>query len=419
MSQNLADDLKLNEPLLTTVGRGLRTGTDAAGVVGSNIASAADSAPKLIGIPAAGIANFMARSKQQLQAGFNDTPVPAPVSSYQAKSFSDLFGGSTPATAAPLNPSRPATSTAPTTTVGASPASSYVPGAGLPSAAEVASDRARANASQNASDAALGVSGTGGAHIGVTRQANGVLSFSGSGGDGSGGVVYTGLPNFKSQQGGAGQGAVDFGGQAFHPAQQAIASGQGFGAPQTPLATAQGLAEKIASGAGGPVGVAQNHLALQALSGVLSTTIQGQSSQATARIGAGAQRYAADRGFDENAARVGAELAGQNVQKQIHAQGNVTALEGQKIRAAAINRAGSRRLASSQADHQEAVNQMAALAYSGKNPDGTPATPAQSAVYLQRARDSASLATGNGLNQVSGIQQLQNQGMLDPNSLGN
>ncbi len=441
MAQNLAGFYKQNAgpPLLTTVGAGLRTGADTA----TDIAQAAeakrraalavtgvvaDSAPKVLGVPMAGIANFMQNAKNQLQAGYNGTSVPATVSPFTALSGTQLLGlgnaNAAPVSAAGIPSTLPAS--APIAAPAALPPlrsnTSYTQGAGLPSDTQIASDKVRASTAQAASDAAMGISSTPAvapANINVARQANGILGFSGSGGNATGGVVYTGLPKWTSQGGGAGQGSVDVGGESFRPAQQAIVSGQGWNAGSTPLALAQKYAAAIAAGEGGPVGVANNHMALQALAPMLTQTMLGQTQLGVAGLGAQTQRYAADLGERENAARVGMGYGEQETQKQIEAERAAAGINQAQIRGQYMSRAGQTRLASAQAEQQERINALTHLYTSGTNPDGTKATPAQRANYIEQARQLSQLRTGTNLGTVEGMQALsqaaQTGGMPNPN----
>lgn len=191
---------------LQTLGQDVRAGADGVGRGMQAFGAAVNQAPKVVGAPAAGVANAIAKGVANFQTGF--TGEQHKPQSFEALTLGQMWDRTmkpgAPAAAAPL--AVPAT--APTVR---RPETTYTPGAGLPSAAQVASDKARASTAQAASDMRLsaqpGVSGQP-TNINVRRQPNGVLEFSGTGGDGTGAVSYTGLPKWTSAQGGAGKGSV-------------------------------------------------------------------------------------------------------------------------------------------------------------------------------------------------------------------
>ena len=302
---------------MQTLGQDVRAGADGVGRGMQAFGAAMNQAPKVVGAPAAGVANAIAKGVANFQTGL--TGEQHKPQSFEALTLGQMWDRTmkpgAPAAAAPL--AVPAT--APTVR---RPETTYTPGAGLPSAAQVASDKARASTAQAASDMRLsaqpGVSGQP-TNIGVRRQANGVLEFSGQGGgDGTGAVTYSGLPNWKSAQGGAGQGSADFGGQAFKPAQAAVA------AANSPMTAYSETADAIGRGEGGAVGVAQNKAKLAALAPLLERQMANENSTGVAKIGAETTRRGQDLGLKGEMARVDASIYGTDVGAQ-------TAREAQDI----------------------------------------------------------------------------------------
>lgn len=318
MAQNLRDFYASaqTEPVLTTIGRGVRPMASALQerdqikkTLPALAGALANQAPKVLGVPAAGIANAASRGIADFQTGFTGQKYRP--QQFEAKSFTDLFASQKPA-AAPL--------AAPPAGLPRfqRPETTYTPGAGLPSAAQVASDKARASTAQAASDMRLsaqpGVSRQP-TNIGVRRQANGVLEFSGQGGgDGTGAVSYSGLPNWTSAQGGAGQGAADFGGQAFKPAQAAVAQTNRDNA--SGMTEYKALADKIGRGVGGAVGVAQNKAQLAALAPMIERQMANENAMGVAKLGAETTRRGQDQGLKGEMARVGATNFGTTVGAQ-------------------------------------------------------------------------------------------------------
>lgn len=325
MAQNLKDFYKENqtEPVLTTVGRGMRPMTDALQerdrikkTLPVIAGALANQAPKVLGVPAAGIANAASRGIADFQTGFTGQKYRP--QQFEAKSFSDMFGGQK-AMAAPIAATPPVA--APTAPV-AKPAatSSYVPGTGLPSAAQVASDKSRALLAQAASDERLGLTAPAApTTIDVKRQPNGILSFTGSG-DGAG-VKYSGMPNWTSQRGGAGQGAVGQGFNLGEQNQRMAAALQGIQAMDQQK-KADSMIDAMASGAGGPIGVAQNKLAMGALGPLLERQMANESAMGINRVNAETQRRGQDLGLTgelarASASRYGTEVGAKNAAQQL------------------------------------------------------------------------------------------------------
>lgn len=320
MAQNLRDFYKENqsEPVLTTVGRGVRP---AANVLREQaqirkalpvLAGAlANQAPKVLGVPAAGVANAVSRGIADFQTGFTGQRYRP--QQFEAKSFTDLFGGQKPAAAAPAAVPTVATPAEP-----ARPAAlAYTPGAGLPSMSQVASDKARANAAQTASDSQLGITPQAQpTNINVRRQPNGVLAFSGAGGaGGAGGVNYTGLPSWTSAQGGAGQGAV---GSGFNLAEQNARMATALQGIQSmdQQTKANEMIDAMASGAGGAVGVARNKAAMQALGPLIERQMSNENATGVAKLGAETTRRGQDKSLQGEMARIGASIYGTDVGAQ-------------------------------------------------------------------------------------------------------
>lgn len=269
-------------------------------------------------------------------------PVPAPASPMSA-----LIGTS-------LAPSLQSPAAAPAV---ARPATTYVPGVTLPSAAQVASDKARAAAAQSASDAALGIGSP--ASINVSRQPNGVLSFSGTGGDGTGAVTYTGLPNWQSAQGGAGQGAVGSGFNLAEQNQRMAAALQGLRGMdrQNNVDT---LIANTASGVGGPVGVAQNKIALSALGPLVERQMANDTQLGVTGIQAQTQRRGQDITEEGEQARLDASKYATDTQARTAAAQQAVDMQ----RAAAVmnaslaTRSGANQKATQEARTQAFVNQL-------------------------------------------------------------
>ena len=314
------------EPVMTTVGRGLVSGSRKAAEAGTaavkGVGTVLNNLPRLAAIPAAGVANVAATQLQNLKNGINGTNNPAP--QFEALTATEALRRAFPPMA-PTNASMAPPTNASVAAPAAAPAApakpAYAAGTGLPSAMQIASDKSRATASQASSDTLLGVQGDTAqpTNIDVRRQANGVLSFSGSGGGGA--VNYTGMPSWKSAQGGAGQGAV---GGGFNLGEQnarmavALQGIQGMDRQ----AKADGMVDAMASGAGGAVGVAQNKAAMQALGPLLERQMANQNATGIANTGAETTRRGQDLGLKGEMARVKASVYGTDVGAQIAREGH-------------------------------------------------------------------------------------------------
>lgn len=245
------------------------------------------------------------------------------------------------------------------------PATTSTPGAGLPSAAQIASDKARATIAQNISDTAMGIAPAAQpANINVSRQANGNLSFSG-------------MPNWTSTKGGAGQGSV---GGGFNLAEQnarMAAALQGFRDFDRQKQFDESI-QNVVSGKGGPVGVAQNKIALANLGDVIQRQMANENATNVATINANTQKRAQDLGLKGDLARVGASIYGVDV-------GAATADKGFEVEkqkaAAAI---ASAQIKARTGKAMTAKDQTALFVFAGLNADGTPRTPAQQAEVERR-----------------------------------
>jgi hypothetical protein len=309
------------EPLATTVGRGVRPVADAVAKLPGLAGAIANQSPKLLGVPAAGIANVVARGVADFQSGFTGEKFKP--QQFEGKSFTDLFGGAdsavprASATASPVGaavPAQPAAAGSPLSGLNELPGLASVKdfsGAqfgvlnrGLPSPEQIASDKARAAASQAASDARLGITPSGGlpAQINVTRQPNGNLSFTGSGGDGTGAVNYTGLSNFKSQAGGAGQGSVGEGFNLAEQNQRLATALAGFRENDLQERVTQ-LADDISSGAGGLFGPKRNKAALAELAPLLVRQQENKNATRVANLNAATLRRGQDFDLQAETAR--------------------------------------------------------------------------------------------------------------------
>ena len=355
MAQNLKDFYKENqtEPVLTTVGRGMRPMTDALQerdrikkTLPVIAGALANQAPKVLGVPAAGIANAASRGIADFQTGFTGQKYRP--QQFEAKSFTDLFGAQKPAIAAPL--AAPAASPRPVLDQrpplaglndlsgiagqkdwsSARPVRTGWEPSQLPSMEQIASDKARANAAQVASGTQMGVQTPGATGINVRKQANGVLEFSGKGGgDGTGAVNYTGLPNWTSVKGGAGQGSADFGGQAFKPAQAAVA------AANSPLTKYNEIADKIGRGEGGAVGVAQNKIQLAALAPMIERQMANENATGIAKMDNTTRQRGQDLGLQGEMARTKAAIYGTDVGAQTADADRQVEMD--KVRASVLN----------------------------------------------------------------------------------
>lgn len=312
-----------NTNVMQAAGKGARTVANTAGQALQNMGSLVNQSPKLIGTPAAGLANLAAAGGANFMTGFTGQKyVP---NTYEGKTLTQLFSGGQ----APAAPTSPAPAAAALPTIEPNAPSTYVPGTGLPSAAQIASDKSRALLAQRTSDEAMGLNTTGSPlSVNATRQANGVMSFSGSG-PGTG-VSYTGTPNWTSQRGGAGQGQVISGGDLAGRNANLAGALQGI---QSMNAQAQrtDLIDRIASGSGGAIGVAQNKMALAGLGDMLDTQSKNATALSAAGLQAETQRRGQDIGAKSDIARTAAILSGQQAQagtarEQIAAQKDATAL---------------------------------------------------------------------------------------------
>lgn len=292
------------EPVMTTVGRGLASGSRKAAEAGTaavkGVGTVLNNLPRLAAIPAAGVANVAATQLQNLKNGINGTNNPAP--QFEALTATEALRRAFPPMA-PTNASMTPPTNASVTAPAAAPAKpAYAAGTGLPSAMQIASDKSRATASQASSDALLGVVAQPN-NIDVRRQANGVLSFSGSGGGGA--VNYTGMPNWASAQGGAGQGAV---GGGFNLAEQ-----------NTRMATAlKGIRDMDRQAEFDRTAKAND------LGPLLERQMAGENATGIAKIGAETTRRGQDLGLKGEMARVKASVYGTDVGAQ-------TAREGHEI----------------------------------------------------------------------------------------
>lgn len=401
MAQNLKDFYAnaQTEPVLTTVGRGVREG-------GQGYAGAYNQVPKVLGVPAAGIANVFAQQLANLKTGVQGTPVKAP--EYQALTFGQMadrtkatmgMGGAAPAApAAPvttkpgvLGPLPALNQQPPLAELNALPGIAGVKDwsgarvartgwepSQLPSAAQVASDKSRAASAQAASDARLGMQPAGApAAIDVKRQANGVLSFTGSGGDGTGAVKYSGMPNWTSQRGGAGQGSVGAGFNLGEQNQRMAAALQGIQAMDLQK-KADSLIDAMASGAGGAVGVAQNKAAMAALGPLIERQMANENALKTTGMTTATQARGQDLGLTGEMARVAAT----NRSTDVGASTADKQLEVEKQKAAAVIQAAREKAAAGKPTTLK--DQTALFVFSGKNADGTPRTPAQQAALELR-----------------------------------
>lgn len=297
-AQTLGQDARA---IASGVGQGVRA-----------LGNAVNQAPKVVGIPAAGLANTVAKGVANFQTGFTGEKYKP--QTFEALTLGQMWdrtwkpGAATAAAApAPAPAAAPAAPAAPA-------ASTYTPGAGLPSAAQVASDKSRATAAQTASDSQLGITPQAQpTNINVRRQPNGVLAFSGAGG--AGGVNYTGLPSWTSAQGGAGQGAV---GSGFNLAEQNARMATALQGIQSmdQQTKANEMIDAMASGAGGAVGVARNKAAMQALGPLIERQMSNENATGVAKLGAETTRRGQDKSLQGEMARIGASVYGTDVGAQ-------------------------------------------------------------------------------------------------------
>lgn len=278
------------EPVMTTVGRGLVSGSRKAAEAGTaavkGVGTVLNNLPRLAAIPAAGVANVAATQLQNLKNGINGTNNPAP--QFEALTATEALRRAFPPMA-PTNASMTPPTNASVTAPAAAPAKpAYAAGTGLPSAMQIASDKSRATASQASSDGQLGITPQAQPNnIDVRRQANGVLSFSGSGGGGA--VNYTGMPNWASAQGGAGQGAV---GGGFNLAEQ-----------NTRMATAlKGIRDMDRQAEFDRTAKAND------LGPLLERQMAGENATGIAQIGAETTRRGQDLSLESEMARVNASI---------------------------------------------------------------------------------------------------------------
>lgn len=398
MAQNLKDFYAnaQTEPVLTTVGRSVREGVQ-------GYAGVANQAPKMVGVPAAGIANVFAQQLANLKTGIQGAPVKAP--EYQALTVGQMMdrtkanmgmGGVAPAapvTTKPgvLGPLPALNQQPPLAELNALPGIAGVKDwsgarvartgwepSQLPSAAQVASDKSRAASAQAASDARLGIqTPSAPAAIDVKRQANGVLSFTGSGGDGTGAVKYSGMPNWTSQRGGAGQGTVGTGFNLGEQNQRMAAALQGIQAMDLQK-KADSLIDAMASGAGGAVGVAQNKAAMAALGPLIERQMANENALKTTGMTTATQARGQDLGLTGEMARVAAT----NRSTDVGASTADKQMEVEKQKAAAVIQAAREKAAAGKPTTLK--DQTALFVFSGKNADGTPRTPAQQAALELR-----------------------------------
>lgn len=305
--------VRAQPPVLQTVGQGVRPIVDtleqqqqirkSLPVVAGALAN---QAPKVLGVPAAGIANAVARGVADFQTGFTGQKYSP--QQFEAKSFTDIFGSRKAV------PNSASVAAASPVFAAVKPDAGYIAGAGLPSREQVAADKARARVAQEVSDRAVGVfapPSTQPTSINAERQANGVLSFTGVGNGGTG-VQYTSLPNFTTQQGGAGKGSFSVVESGFNLAEQnarmasALQGIRDFDRQKK----ADELIDAIASGRGGAVGVAQNKIALASLGDLVQRQMANESATSVATINANTQKRGQDLGLKGDLARVGASIYG-------------------------------------------------------------------------------------------------------------
>jgi len=258
---------------------------------------------------------------------------------------------------------------------------------GLPSAGQIALDKAHSASAQQASDQAIGIGGGSSnnpLNVNVTRQANGNLSFSGVGG--GEGVNYTGMPKWSSQSGGAGRGGIGYstGGSMGN-------SGFDLASQNAKMASAlQGIrdfdrqkkvdayTDAIASGVGGAVGVAQNKIALAGLGDIVQQQMRGDNAASINQTNDATRRasIAADVGM--SAARDATSRYGVDTQ----AKTAQTGFEVEKQKAAAAMAAAQIRAAAGKPATMK--DKTALFVFGGRNADGTARTPEQQAEVERR-----------------------------------
>ena len=374
MAENLRDWYKQNqtEPVMTTVGRGTASVAGNAAQAVKNMGFVANQAPKLVGTPAAGIANAAAAGGANFMTGFTGQKYTPNV--YEGKSVTDLFSSKPALKAIP--------SIASAAPAGGNKASAPIetpvykgPQTVQPKYVEdTTSPLAEFRNAQYQRDGLGTTTGyTGPGSIDVARQANGNLSFTGVGTPGTSGVRYTGLPEWQSKKGGAGQGSVDFGGEAFKPAQAMVARGEGvLSGMNNPAVQYRELADKIARGVGGAVGVAQNKIAFAGLGDILQRQMASQSALQTANIGAETQRRGQDIDATANTARTAASKYSADIAAKTAAEANET--HKQQV-AATLAAAGAKTMDPAKMS-KAAMSELQLSLILGKTRDGKAIDPA-------------------------------------------
>jgi hypothetical protein len=177
-------------------------------------------------------------------------------------------------------------------------------------------------------------------------------------------------------------GAADFGGEAFKPAQAEIAAGRGVLSGEKPdpmMSQFNSLMDAIGRGEGGPVGVAQNKMQLQALAPLLERQMANKNSTGIAKMETETRRRGQDLGLEGEMARVNAALYGTDVGAETAEKG--FEVDKQKA-AAAIMAANIKAKAGKPMSLQE---QIAFRLYHGQHPDGTPFKTAAERAEAERA----------------------------------
>ena len=326
MAQNLKDFYKENqtEPVLTTVGRGIREGAAA-------YKNAYNNAPKVVGVPAAAVANAVGDQLAALKSGLQGREVKAP--EYQALTLGQMWDrtmkpGAAPAAAAPVAaaaPRAPVDQRPPLAELNALPGidsvkdwsgarTASLAGSAQPKWVADNSDSQIAQFYRAQQGAAAGAAPT---VVNVRKQDNGVLEFSGrGGGDGTGAVNYSGLPSWKSAQGGAGKGSV---GGGFNLAEQ-----------NARMATVlKGIRDTDRQAKFDQLAGAKE------LGPLLQQQMAGENAMGVAKLNAETSRYGHDTGLKGEMARVAASKYGTDVGAQVNREG--LDVERDKVRASVLN----------------------------------------------------------------------------------
>lgn len=299
------------------VGRGARAVSDAVGSTAQTMGARVNALPKLWGTPMAAVANAGAKVGADFMTGFTGQKyVP---NQYEGKTFTQMFGGApAPTLTAPTAITKPSVSATPGAPKPISVPVTNPGGANRTWVEDTTSPFAEFRAAQYARDGLGATNYTGPTSIAVSRQPNGVLSFTGTGVPGAQGIRYTGTPNWTSQRGGAGQGGVTTfgpgqgGGSGFNLSEQnarMAAALQGIREIDAQNKQAE-LVDRIASGSGGAIGVAQNKIALAGLNSMADTNSRARTAMDVAGINAETQRRAQDLGMQAATMRNLTTLAG-------------------------------------------------------------------------------------------------------------